>query len=323
MSGYGAPPRAVVITRATEYAELLARHGTRGQVEFFLKTRGQKIDEVVARHHTHEAVVDEAMAAIPKEWRRAKVSRRDLSRYVFGPTDIIIAVGQDGLVANVAKYLDAQPVIGVNPDPARFDGVLVQHTVGSLPGLLGFVDTGRYACEERAMVEATLSDGQRLTALNEIFLGRRTHQSARYLIQRGDASEHQSSSGLIVTTGTGATGWARSISRERRECSPLPCSPQARSLTFFVREAFPSVSTGCALTQGVLADGDALIVRSEMNDDGVLFGDGIEDDRVAFPFGAEVRLSLANRGLRLIPRAKVKPRQALARASRSAMSGMT
>ena len=48
----------------------------------------------------------------------------------FGPEDVIIAVGQDGLVANVAKYLDGQPVVGVNPDPQRNPGVLVRHAGG-------------------------------------------------------------------------------------------------------------------------------------------------------------------------------------------------
>jgi hypothetical protein len=27
-----------------------------------------------------------------------------------------VAVGQDGLIANGAKYLDRQPVVGINPD---------------------------------------------------------------------------------------------------------------------------------------------------------------------------------------------------------------
>ena len=30
----------------------------------------------------------------------------------------MVVVGQDGLVANVAKYLDGQPVIGVDTAPA-------------------------------------------------------------------------------------------------------------------------------------------------------------------------------------------------------------
>jgi len=59
------------------------------------------------------------LGAIPSDWRRARVDRADLDRFLFEPEDVVVAVGQDGLVANVAKYLTGQPVIGCNPDPKR------------------------------------------------------------------------------------------------------------------------------------------------------------------------------------------------------------
>ena len=34
-------------------------------------------------------------------------------------------LGQDGLVANTAKYAGAQPIVAVNPDPSRFDGIFL------------------------------------------------------------------------------------------------------------------------------------------------------------------------------------------------------
>jgi len=66
-------------------------------------------------------------AAIPGGWRRGAVERSDLDRFLFEPEDVVIVVGQDGLVANTAKYLSGQPVIGVNPDPGDGMGVLVRH----------------------------------------------------------------------------------------------------------------------------------------------------------------------------------------------------
>ena len=41
--------------------------------------------------------------------------RGDLDRFLFEPDDLVVIVGQDGLVANVSKYLDGQPVVGINP----------------------------------------------------------------------------------------------------------------------------------------------------------------------------------------------------------------
>src|SRR5204862_6650620 len=131
------------------------------------------------------------------------------------------------------------------------------------------------------MVEADLDDGQRLVALNELFVGHRTHQSARYRLTWGKETERHSSSGLITATGTGATGWARSIHRERASKLTLP-APTSGDLVLFVREAWPSVATGTSLTQAIVPAGGAVEVVSEMDDDGVIFGDGIETDRIEF-----------------------------------------
>src|SRR5512139_1654628 len=121
------PPRLVLVTRPTEYELLLRRHATRGQAAFFLETRGQRIDAVEKRHAHFGEVLNGVLNAVPGEWRRSRVTRSDLDRFLFEPDDIVVALGQDGLVANVAKYLRGQPVIGLNPDPEAYDGVLVRH----------------------------------------------------------------------------------------------------------------------------------------------------------------------------------------------------
>lgn len=120
-------PRAVLVHRRTELTELLERHGTRGQAEFYLRTRGTKMADVEARHAAVVASIADVTAAVPAPWRRAAVERAELARFVFEPADIVVVVGQDGLVANVAKYLESQLVIGINPEPSRNAGVLVRH----------------------------------------------------------------------------------------------------------------------------------------------------------------------------------------------------
>ena len=175
-------PRVVLVTRTSEYEALLARHGTREQARFFLETRGQSIDDVEARHRLLETAVQTASSAIPAAWRRSRALRDDLDRFLFEPDDLIVAVGQDGLVANVAKYLDGQPVIGLNPDRSTNEGVLVPHPPEAAGDLYALVARGDAAFEERTMVGATRDDGEELVALNELFIGHRSHQSARYRI---------------------------------------------------------------------------------------------------------------------------------------------
>jgi len=295
----GLAPRVVVITRTSEYDALKARHGTAEQVRFFLEERGRSIDELRRRDDRLRAALERVSQAIPPPWRRVRVDRTDLSRFVFEPRDLIVAVGQDGLVANTAKYLNGQLVLGVNPDPERYDGILVPHPPERARKLLLAMAAGRIEVEARTMAVGRLDDGQNLLALNEVFVGHRSHQSARYVIRWSEGEERQSSSGLIVATGTGATGWARSINGERGRKLALP-APTAPALAFFVREPFPSVSTGTHVDAGVVENGQSLEVVSEMDEGGVIFGDGIEEDRLEFPWGVRVRLEVSSERLQLV-----------------------
>jgi NAD kinase len=291
-------PRAVFVTRETEYELLLARHATREQVRFFLKTRGQDLDAVEARHARFYATLKEARAAVPADWRSTLIRRGDLDRFLFAAGDVVVAVGQDGLVANVAKYLDGQPVLGVNPDPSLYDGILVPLAADRVARLLGPAAHGEAALQHRTMVEAQLDDGQRLLGLNEIFVGHRGHQSARYDIAIGDKHESQSSSGLIVSSGTGATGWARSMMESMHV--PLTVRPDEQALAYFVREAFPSVSTGTSIRAGKIGTSTPIHVTSRMNEGGVIFADGIEQDHLNFDWGRITEVSIAKRQLNLV-----------------------
>lgn len=292
--------RAVVVHRPTDYELLLATHATRGQAEFFLNSRSQSIDPIEQEHARIHSAIAEVLTRLPSRWRRASVSRPEFNRFLFEPEDIIIAIGQDGLVANISKYLTGQLVIGVNPLPERFDGPLVRFAVPQVPDLLTRLDAGKEPpTRERTMVEASLDDGQLLVALNEVYLGHRSHQSSRYRIRLDSREERQSSSGLIACTGTGATGWASSINRAYGSQLKLPAPTDAR-LSFFVREAWPSKATGTSLTAGTLESQSDLALTSEMNEGGVIFGDGIEDDYLNFAWGRTARVRIAQQKLRLV-----------------------
>ncbi|TDO35833.1 hypothetical protein EV643_121106 [Kribbella sp. VKM Ac-2527] len=287
------PPRAVLVHRATELTELVARHGTRQQAGFFLTSRGRDLAELDARHQAQQEALATVSAAIPLDWRRAVAERNDLDRFVFGPEDVVIAVGQDGLVANVAKYLDGQSVIGVNPEPARNPGVLVPHPPAAVAGLLGST-----VVEERTMVAASTDDGQRLLALNEVYVGHQTHQSARYRLRSPDAlEERQSSSGLLVGTGTGSTGWCRSAWQERHSPLMLPTASES-TLCWFVREAWPSPATGTDCTEGLLMADQHLTVTAES--DLVVFGDGVESDTLVLSWGQRLDITVADIRLHLV-----------------------
>jgi len=292
-------PRVVVVARPTVLQMLLNRHATLGQVRFFLENRGQSLEGIQKHHNEFESALHKVERSIPSTWRRSRVERSDLDRFLFEPDDIIVAVGQDGLVANVAKYLQGQPFIGINPSPTFYPGILVLHPAERIEELFAIVLGNGTSIEERTMVEAHLDDGQHLLALNEIFIGHRSHQSARYRISWHEIEERQSSSGLIVSTGTGSTGWALSIHKERQSRLAI-LTPNDSELAFFVREAWPSITTGSSITEGLILPGERLEVVSEMENGGVLFGDGIESDCVELLWGQRVIITAAERSLRIV-----------------------
>jgi hypothetical protein len=287
------------VHRRSELDELVDRYGTRGQVEFVLRTRGRSLAEVQSRHDALADALHQVRAGIPDDWRRGDVERRDLHRFGFEPEDVCLVVGPDGLVANTAKYVDGQPVVGIDPEPGRNPGVLVRHRAPATRTVLAALARGAGRCEDRALVRATLDDGTHLDALNDLYLGNAGHQSARYGLRLPDGSaEAQSSSGIVVATGSGATGWATSLARERVDAPRLPAA-QSADLAWFVREAWPSPVTGASLTAGVLPAGSSLVVQVE-SDALVVFGDGLEADRVTATWGQTVRVAVSDRHLRLV-----------------------
>ncbi len=292
-------PRAVIVHRSTEMQGLLLDHGTKGKAAFFLKTRGRDLEGVEHRHALQQRALGFVMKGVPSRWRRASVERSDLDRFLFEPGDIVVAVGQDGLVANTSKYLDGQAVVGINPDPATIAGVLVPHDPVLAPDVIRSAAEASVSVQERTMVQASTDEGVTLVALNELFIGHRTHQSARYELAFGGESVFQSSSGLIVATGTGCTGWAASIHRCHRSGLPMP-TPTDGKLIFFVREAWPGPGCDVRTTEGLVPAAKTLRITSRMSEGGVVFGDGIEGDSLPLRWGQSIEVGRAAKALRLV-----------------------
>lgn len=297
----------MLVTRRTPLEALLERFGTRGQVEFYLRSRGQDLGWAQSIHDRLYAALTTVQRAIPPHQRSVRIDRDGLDRFLFAPDDLVVIVGQDGLVPNVAKYLRGQMVIGINPDAQQYDGVLCRHPAHFADPLLSFAARADHApdvsdaftIESRCMALARREDGQELRALNEVFIGHASHQSARYRIQLGRQHERHSSSGVIVATGTGATGWARSIATQRALTEPMP-EPADPRLAWFVREPFPSVATGTDVNFGYADASEPLQLESEMDESGVIFADGIESDRVEFLTGQRCTIGIAPERLRLL-----------------------
>ncbi len=291
-------PRVVLVTRKTEYQALLETHGTRGQAEFFLKSRDQQIKAIDEAHQELEDAIQRVRLSVPDDWSIAQVEREDLDRFLFADNDVVIAVGQDGLVANLAKYVADQPILGVTPGQQGSEGVLTSTPVQHVAEMLGLIDANRAYFERLTMVEANLGGGERLVALNELFIGHRSHQSAKYILKADGSEAFHSSSGVIVTTGTGATGWAKSIMTATDQFMKITSTEP--KVLFFAREPWPSKTSSCELQCGEIDGSQSIELISRINEGGVIFADGIEQDFLKFNWGRRATISIARQTLNLM-----------------------
>lgn len=302
--------KLVLVTRKTRLQQLVERFNSKGQARFYIEHAGGDFADYAAEDEAYARALDALHRHLDLGVRVQTIERAIVPTFLFAPTDLVVAVGQDGLVANVAKYAGAQPIVAVNPDPARFDGVLLPFRADGARAAVARVLDGKARMREVTLAEARLADGQRLLAFNDLFIGARSHVSARYALRAGnDTAEIQSSSGIIVSTGAGSTGWLSSVFNMAAAVAaftggsagtPPALAWEDPRLCFVVREPFASKRSGIRLAAGVIAPGDALTIESHMPQGGVIFSDGVEADALAFDSGAIATIAAAAQRTRLV-----------------------
>jgi len=204
--------RIVIVTRATRLEKVLESQNTVSQAKFYVKQLGSDFGDYEEEHKQYNESLKLVRRSLEELGNVQMLDRKFLPNFIFAPNDIVVAVGQDGLVVNTLKYLSGQPLIGINPDASRWDGVLLPFKPLDAAKIAEETINGRRRFEEVTMAKAKIQNGQELLAVNDFFIGQKAHTSARYVIKYNGLKENQSSSGIIVSTGLGSTGWMKSIS---------------------------------------------------------------------------------------------------------------
>ena len=289
----------ILIRDHTRLERLEARFNTRMQARFYLEKAGEDYAGYEAEHQQFHAALGQVQRFLARRIRYRTLMREHVPAFIFGAGQLIVVLGQDGLVANVAKYAGDCPILGINPDPARHDGILLPFAIGEAVTALSQALDSALPTRTVSLAEVKLRDGQRLLAFNDLFIGPEVHISARYQLRYRGTQEDQSSSGILIATGAGTTGWlsslyhmAQALQGGRAVAAPR-MDWESRELYFVVREPFLSRTSGVSLTAGPLGPGEVLEVASRMPRRGIIFSDGIVEDFLAFNAGAVAQVGLA------------------------------
>jgi NAD kinase len=291
--------KIILIYRDTRLDELIRRYNTREQVRFYLESRGQSFAEYDEEDRKMKSVIREISRALTVLGRVQLLERSFLPNFLFGPDDIPLVVGQDGLVANVLKYLRGQPLVAVNPLPDVFDGILLPFLPGDVSAVIrSLIASNEMAIKNVSLARADFNDGQSMLAVNDFYIGPKLPVSVRYCIELDGRRENQSSSGVIVSTGLGSTGWMSSLITgaegiSGKEVGPISGDWAAQELMFGVREPFRSATTSTHMVYGRIQPGKQLELSSYVPEGGVVFSDGIVSDAIDFNAGTHVIIRLA------------------------------
>lgn len=302
--------KIVLVTRKTRLDGLVERFMTREQARFYLEHAGLDFSDYQKEHDVYAA----ALGSVREVLRFPGVQQQVIDRgllptFQFAPDDIVVTLGGNGLVANTAKYVGRRPIIPVNPEPTRFDAILVPFGVTETRPAVQAALSGKAATREVTLAQIELSDGQRLLAFNDLFVGARTHVSARYRLTWGKATEAQSSSGIIVSTGAGSSGWMSSVFNMSSGVTTLAGGRPGQAirlgwddprLVFAVREPFTSQRWSAGIVAGLVEPGATLRIESMMANEGVVFSDGIEADHLAFGAGLVATIHAASDRAQLV-----------------------
>ncbi len=293
--------KAIIIRDKTRLEQLIERFNSKAQAKFYLESSGGDFEFYEHEHRRFYSSLKQSQEVVSQRFKTKVIDRSFLSTYLFAATDLIVVIGQDGLVANTAKYVSKMPIIAINPNPDQYDGVLLPYQAENVGGAIDGLLTGRHQIRSITMAEAVLNDDQRLLAFNDFYLGAASHVSSRYEISYRGKTENQSSSGIIVSTGAGSTGWLSSVFNmannvkgrldQRDPGSKLDW--ETEQLIFVVREPFLSKMTGIDIGYGTITKNGKLKVVSKMPANGVIFSDGIESDFLNFNSGSTVEIGIA------------------------------
>ena len=252
--------------------------------------------DAILRHHDKHAKMIETLKTV---LFRADFCMLDDVKATITGYDLVIMMGGDNSFTKITHSIGDTPVLPVNAYPEKSYGYLTKWTINDdhdIYDLIEAIDFYEFDAEEWPRLETTIDGTHIIASTSECFLGERVRNkmSKNIVVYKGK-EYHSRSSGIVVATGAGSTGWYSSVASIK-----TAWSPQHKLASFVVSEPFKVKPLDLVytnkikeqeidLTHGEIIEGEELIIRS-LNNDGVVSSDSWE--YFPFPHGSEAKIYL-------------------------------
>lgn len=175
--------------------------------------------------------------------------------------DLIIAIGGDGTFLRAAHHIGSTPVLAVSSDIRYNEAFYAQATPANFVRKFKMLLKGKFKIRKLPRLQVKLNGSYlQLMAINEVFVGsRHPYHTSRYWITIHGKKEFQKSSGVLITTRTGSTGWAKSAYKKSLNI-------QKNGFGYVVREPYIGRLTKSKLLGGTLPRKDVVKITSSLHE---------------------------------------------------------
>ncbi len=291
----------LIVIKRSKWERDLERFGSPEAVRELYFIQNDAYAKVYQSHLRQCAALEAMRAALPQAHfvLRRQLPGLDVSAYPY-----VISLGGDNHFVYCSHFVGDRPLAGINSDPETSIGALLYFTVPvflealspKVPPVFDLDEWTRISCEllgphgEHRRTDPCTSE---ISIRNDY-----PELTSRYLLRvNGGPWEEQKSSGLLLATGTGSTGWYRNCfpPSERGPAAFVRSSPFFR---FFAREVGAPPGRGKKYLSGQIDEEGVLEIVSEM--DGMISVDAHPESTFPFPPAWRARFSLARERLRVI-----------------------
>src|SRR5690606_14778223 len=149
---------AIIIKNKTRLESLIERFNTKAQAKFYIERLGGNFEDYEVEDDTFKYSLNSLQTQLSKIIKHKTIEKAYMPSFIFSENHLIIVIGQDGLVANTAKYSKGIPIVAVNPDKQRYDGVLLPFDTSNFIEGVENVISNTYQSKTMRFAEASLND---------------------------------------------------------------------------------------------------------------------------------------------------------------------